>query len=71
MLLSPRRTTRRFTVANLICSRFRTLTDAGYDCGHAVVLAVHPHVDLAHADSLRKASSNSGTAAVRLIQQAA
>jgi hypothetical protein len=54
----------------LLCSRFRRLTDAGYDCTQALVLAVHPQVELDHAEELLVAGS-SEIAAQLLIQHAA
>ncbi|HZQ64571.1 MAG TPA: hypothetical protein VFA66_05030 [Gaiellaceae bacterium] len=54
----------------LLCSRFRTLTDVGYDCTHALVLAVYPQFELDGAEELL-ASGSSEIAARLLIQRAA
>jgi hypothetical protein len=56
--------------AELLCSRFRTLVDAGYDCTHALVLAVYPQFELDDAEELL-AGGSSATAARLLIQRAA
>jgi hypothetical protein len=55
--------------ADLLCSRFRRLADAGYDCTHALVLAVHPQFELDGAEELLT-SRASGLAAQLLIQRA-
>ena len=54
----------------LLCSRFRRLTDAGYECTHALVLAVYPQFELAGAEELL-AHGSSEIAAQLLIQRAA
>jgi hypothetical protein len=54
----------------ILCSRFRTLTDAGYDCTQALVLAVYPQFELDGAAELL-ASGSSQIAAQLLIQRAA
>jgi hypothetical protein len=36
----------------LLCARFRRLTDVGYDPTHALVLAVFPQVELDRAEEL-------------------
>jgi hypothetical protein len=56
--------------ADLLCSRFRRLADAGYNCTHALVLAVYPQFELDNAEELLEESS-SATAARLLIQRAA
>jgi hypothetical protein len=55
---------------DLLCSRFRRLTDAGYECTHALVLAVYPQLALDGAEDLL-ACGSSATAARLLIQRAA
>ena len=54
----------------LLCSRFRRLTDAGYECTHALVLAVHPQLELDGAEELL-ACGSSAIAARLLVQRAA
>ena len=54
----------------LLCTRFRRLTDAGYECTHALVLAVYPQFELDGAEELL-ASGSSGVAARLLIERAA
>lgn len=54
----------------LLCSRFRRLTDAGYDCTHALVLAVYPQFELDGAEELL-ATGSSAAAARLLVQRAA
>jgi hypothetical protein len=54
----------------LLCSRFRTLTDAGFECTHALVLAVYPQFELEGAAELLSTGS-SEIAAQLLIQRAA
>jgi hypothetical protein len=54
----------------LLCSRFRRLTNAGYACADALVLAVHPQFELEEAEELL-ARGSSETAARLLIQRAA
>jgi hypothetical protein len=56
--------------AELLCSRFRRLTDAGYECIHALVLAVYPQFELEEAEELLVGGS-SEIAARLLIQRAA
>jgi hypothetical protein len=56
--------------AELLCSRFRRLTDAGYECTHALVLAVYPQFELDGAEELLLGGS-SEIAAQLLIQRAA
>jgi hypothetical protein len=53
----------------LLCSRFRTLTDAGYESTHALVLAVYPQFDLDGAEELLHRGSSE--AAARLLIQRA
>ena len=71
-----RMTTRDFELLDeeqateLLCSRFRRLTDAGYDCAHALVLAVHPQIELDAAEELLAAGS-SELAAGLLLHRAA
>jgi len=31
---------------DVICSRFRALAEAGYACNGAILLAVHPEIDI-------------------------
>jgi hypothetical protein len=54
----------------LLCLRFRRLTEAGYDCAHALVLAVYPQFELEGAEALL-ACGSSGIAARLLVQRAA
>lgn len=54
----------------LLSSRFRRLVDAGYDCTHALVLAVYPQFELDGAEALL-ADGSSEVAAQLLIQRAA
>jgi hypothetical protein len=54
----------------LLSSRFRRLVDAGYDCTHALVLAVYPQFELDGAEELL-ADGSSEVAAQLLIQRAA
>jgi hypothetical protein len=54
----------------LLCSRFRRLTDAGYEPTHALVLAVYPQFELGGAEELL-ANGSSEIAARLLIQRAA
>jgi hypothetical protein len=54
----------------LLCSRFRRLTDAGYEWVHALVLAVYPQFELDGAEELL-ADGSSEIAARLLIQRAA
>jgi hypothetical protein len=54
----------------LLCSRFRKLTDAGYECTHALVLAVYPQFELEGAEELLIGCS-SEIAARMLIRRAA
>ena len=54
----------------LLCERFRRLTDAGYDCTHALVLAVYPQFELDGAEELL-AGGSSAIAARLLIERAA
>jgi hypothetical protein len=54
----------------LLCSRFRTLTDAGYECTQALVLAVYPQFELDGAKELLD-SGSSEIAAQLLVQRAA
>jgi hypothetical protein len=56
--------------AELLCSRFRRLADAGYECTHALVLAVYPQFELDGAEELLLGGS-SEIAAQLLIQRAA
>jgi hypothetical protein len=56
--------------ADLLCSRFRTLADAGYDWMDALVLAVYPQFELDGAEELLT-NGSSGLAAQLLIQRAA
>jgi hypothetical protein len=56
--------------AELLCSRFRRLADAGYNCTDALVLAVYPQFELDDAEELLEESS-SATATRLLIQRAA
>jgi hypothetical protein len=56
--------------AELLCSRFRRLTDAGYEYTHALVLAVYPQFELDGAEELLLGGS-SEIAAQLLIQRAA
>jgi hypothetical protein len=53
----------------LLCSRFRRLTDAGFECTHALVLAVYPQFELDGAEELL-ADGSSEIAARLLIQRA-
>jgi hypothetical protein len=54
----------------LLCARFRRLTKAGFDCTHALVLAVYPQFELDGAEQYL-AGGSSETAARLLIQRAA
>jgi hypothetical protein len=54
----------------LLCSRFRRLTDAGYEPTHALVLAVYPQFELDGAENLL-VNGSSEIAARLLIQRAA
>jgi hypothetical protein len=54
----------------LLCSRFRTLVDAGCECTSALVLAVYPQFELDGAEDLLLGGS-SEIAARLLIQRAA
>jgi hypothetical protein len=54
----------------LLSLRFRRLTEAGYDCAHALVLAVYPQFELEGAEALL-ACGSSGIAARLLVQRAA
>jgi hypothetical protein len=54
----------------LLCSRFRKLTDAGYECTPALVLAVSPQFELEGAEELLIGGS-SEIAARLLIRRAA
>ena len=54
----------------LLCSRFRKLTDAGFECTHALVLAVYPQFELDGAEELL-AGGSSEFAARLLIERAA
>ncbi len=54
----------------LLCSRFRKLTDAGFECTHALVLAVYPQFELDGAEELLLGGS-SELAARLLIERAA
>jgi hypothetical protein len=54
----------------LLCSRFRRLTTAGYDPVHALILAVYPQFELDGAEELL-AGGSSETAARLLIQRVA
>ena len=56
--------------SELLCSRFRRLTDAGYDCTHALVLSVYPQFDLDLAEELL-VNGSSEIAARLLVQRAA
>jgi hypothetical protein len=57
-------------VIDLLCERFRRLTDAGYECAHALILAVYPQFALDDAEALL-ADGSSATAARLLILRAA
>ncbi len=54
----------------LLCSRFRALTEVGYEATHALVLAVYPQFELDGAEELLE-SGSSEIAARLLIQRAA
>jgi hypothetical protein len=54
----------------LLCSRFRRLTNAGYTCVDALVLATHPQFELEEAEELL-AHGSSETAVRLLILRAA
>lgn len=54
----------------LLCERFRSLVAAGYDCTHALVVAVYPQFELDAAEALL-ACGSSGIAAGLLLQRAA
>jgi hypothetical protein len=54
----------------IVCSRFRRLAEAGFDCTHALVLAVYPQFELDGAEELL-AGGSSEIAAQLLIRRAA
>ena len=54
----------------ILCSRFRRLTELGFDCTQALVLAIHPQFELDGAEELLS-SGSSEIAAQLLLQRAA
>jgi hypothetical protein len=55
---------------DLLCARFRRLVDAGFECTHALVLAVYPQFELDGVEQLL-VDGSSEAAARLLIQRAA
>ena len=54
----------------VLVSRFRRLVAAGYECQHALVLAVYPQFDLDDAERLISGRPSQAAAAL-LVQRAA